>query len=330
MIAISLIVSLSIILLGAELFTNSVEWLGHKWRLAEGAVGSLLAAVGTALPETMIPIISILAEKDPAAAEIGIGAILGAPFMLTTLALALTGLAAVIIKHCRHTPIIMVINPQVIQRDLLFFLILYSLSISAALTDQPCCRPIIVATLVAGYLLYVWLTLKSRSSSAGAHLRPLYLNWGSKEPRQSLVLVQSTLALGCLVAGAHLFVQQIEKLAVLVNLSPLILSLIIAPVATELPEKLNSLIWVYQGKDTLALGNITGAMVFQSSLITALGIALTPWQLTTPALMSAILTLTSASLILYQIRVTGQLKPSVLLFSGLFYLVFIYTVISAS
>ena len=49
-----------VILLGAELFTNGIEWFGRKLELAEGAVGSVLAAVGTALPETMIPIIAIL------------------------------------------------------------------------------------------------------------------------------------------------------------------------------------------------------------------------------------------------------------------------------
>ena len=44
-----------IILLGAELFTNGIEWFGHRLNLAEGAVGSVLAAVATAMPETLIP-----------------------------------------------------------------------------------------------------------------------------------------------------------------------------------------------------------------------------------------------------------------------------------
>src|SRR4026208_289758 len=51
-----LAVALVIILLAAELFTNGIEWFGHKLNLAEGAVGSVLAAVGTALPGTVIPL----------------------------------------------------------------------------------------------------------------------------------------------------------------------------------------------------------------------------------------------------------------------------------
>jgi cation:H+ antiporter len=46
-----LIGSLAIILVAAELFTNGIEWVGHKLNLAEGAVGSVLAAVATAMPD---------------------------------------------------------------------------------------------------------------------------------------------------------------------------------------------------------------------------------------------------------------------------------------
>src|SRR5712691_10955869 len=85
-----------VILIGAELFTNSIEWFGRKLGLAEGAVGSVLAAVGTALPETMIPIIAILFSGQTHSTEIGVGAILGAPFMLATLAMFVTGVAVMV------------------------------------------------------------------------------------------------------------------------------------------------------------------------------------------------------------------------------------------
>src|SRR5439155_15211904 len=84
--------SFLIILLGAELFTNGIEWFGHRLGLGEGAVGSVLAAIGTALPETTIPVVAILFSTDPHSSEVGLGAILGAPFMLATLAVGVTGL----------------------------------------------------------------------------------------------------------------------------------------------------------------------------------------------------------------------------------------------
>src|SRR6266536_5673582 len=85
-------VAFVVILIGAELFTNGIEWFGHKLGLAEGAVGSVLAAVGTALPETVVPVVAILFSTSPNSSDVGLGAILGAPFMLATLALGVTGI----------------------------------------------------------------------------------------------------------------------------------------------------------------------------------------------------------------------------------------------
>ena len=96
-----LIIAFVVILLGAELFTNGIEWFGRKLELAEGAVGSVLAAVGTALPETMIPIIAILFATGESSNEVGVGAILGAPFMLATLAMFVTGIAVLQVARRR-------------------------------------------------------------------------------------------------------------------------------------------------------------------------------------------------------------------------------------
>ena len=93
--------------------------------------------------------------------------------------------------------------------------------------------------------------------------------WRSSSARWSL-------ALGLIIVGAQVFVGAVEHLSTVIGLDPTILALIIAPIATELPEKFNSVLWVRNGKDTLAMGNITGAMVFQSCLPTVLGLLFTP------------------------------------------------------
>jgi cation:H+ antiporter len=93
-----LVVALVAILGAAFLFTNAVEMLGERLNLGSGATGSVLAAVGTALPETMIPVVALVGaalageSAGAAAGEIGIGAILGAPFLLATLAMFVVGL----------------------------------------------------------------------------------------------------------------------------------------------------------------------------------------------------------------------------------------------
>jgi cation:H+ antiporter len=74
-------------------FTNGIEWLGLRLGLAETATGSVLAAVGTAMPETVVPLIAIFLGTKEQGEEIGEGAILGAPFMLGTLAMFVGGVA---------------------------------------------------------------------------------------------------------------------------------------------------------------------------------------------------------------------------------------------
>ena len=103
--AIILALSFAIILVGSELFTNGVEWAGHRLHIAEAAVGSVLAAVGTALPETFIPAVALLTGRDSAAAHtaVGLGAIVGAPLMLSTVALFVMGIAATRISPAPRT-----------------------------------------------------------------------------------------------------------------------------------------------------------------------------------------------------------------------------------
>ncbi|MCL6451495.1 MAG: sodium:calcium antiporter [Acetobacteraceae bacterium] len=315
--------SLAIVLASAELFTNGVEWLGKNWRLSEGAVGSLLAAVGTALPETMIPVIAILLRPGEAAEEIGEGAILGAPFMLSTLALFVTGLTAVLTPYCGRFRDRMLITPQVIERDLAFFLASYVLALGAAFLGPGWARQAVAALLVAGYGVYACQTVRSGKSLEAEDPAPLYLGRARSRPHTALVLLQVALALGGIVGGARLFVSAVERLSLRLGVPAFVLSLIIAPAATELPEKFNSVIWVRKGKDTLALGNITGAMVFQSSLLPALGILLTPWRLKGLGLLSAGLALASAAAALGALRITRRLSPAQLLLGGLLYGLFV-------
>ena len=85
-----LLASFAVILAGALLFTNAIEWAGHRLGLGEGATGSVLAAVGTAMPETLIPIVALIGGGE-GSEDVAIGAIIGAPFLLATIAMALVG-----------------------------------------------------------------------------------------------------------------------------------------------------------------------------------------------------------------------------------------------
>lgn len=322
---INLLLGLLVILIGAELFTNGVEWLGCRLGLSEGAVGSILAAVGTALPESIIPIVAIF-SSDPDTSHIGIGAILGAPFMLGTLALFITGIAARCFTWRGPGVRVLNIDTKIITRDLLFFIIMYSLALAASFSYRGEIHQLIAVFLIFSYIVYAFFTIKSGKGMTDDGLRPLYcFFWG--QPGLFVILFQVLIALTLIIWGANHFVLGIKVLAEIMNIPAIVLALIIAPIATELPEKFNSIIWLAQRKDTLALGNITGAMVFQSSLIPAIGMLFTPWQLNSIALLSGILVLLSISIVTWSLLQFKRLNTSVLISSGVFYLVFMALVV---
>lgn len=326
-----LIISLGIILAGAEIFVNGVEWLGHKLNLSEGAVGSVLAAVGTALPETMIPVIAILfGNSGGAGHDIGIGAILGAPLMLSTLAMFVTGVAVLGFKGRRIHGFRVRADYSSMSRDLGFFLLVFTLALLCGLIPESLriAKEMIAVLLVLAYIWYVIVMVREERDIESDHELPVcYFARKKCPPSLNIVLVQVLCALVLIIGGANLFVKSITELASLYGVPAFVLSIIIAPIATELPEKFNSVIWISREKDTLALGNITGAMVFQGSIIPALGIALTDWQLNNGALLSGALAILAAAFLLWQLRRRAYISGLSLLVSGSFYLLFIVFVL---
>ena len=324
-----LIVSLGLILVAAGLFTNGVEWLGKKLGLTEGAVGSILAAVGTAMPETVIPIIAVLYGSGETAHDIGIGAILGAPFMLSTIAFFLVGVATLSYRHKRQGYPWLNADPVVMRRDLGFFLVVYSVAVGASFL--PIWGKYITAVfLVAAYIYFVYKTLTAGEQfGSDEDLEPLSFARRQENPTMSIIIIQVMIAFIGIIIGAKFFVDGISEMSKLLGVPAFIFSLLVAPVATELPEKINSFIWIGQSKDTIAMGNLTGAMVFQSSLIPAIGIILTPWVLTPIALFSCVLAIASALAAYISVYRQGRLDSRLLAgFGGIFYLIFVGAVVS--
>lgn len=332
---INVIVILFLIVFACVLFTNAIEHLGEELNLSEGAVGSVLAAVGTALPETIIPLVAILGVyitggNVNTGHEIGIGAILGAPFMLGTLAFFVTGVAVIVYTRTGRRTSEMPINTTIMFRDLHYFAGAYFIAILSTFIPIPAIKYFIAALLIVIYGVYVFLTVRTASKipeGGQEELEALYFTKYINVPgffHVPAIILQVLVSLIGIIVLAHFFVEQIKIVSEIFHVNPLILSLIIAPIATELPEKFNSVLWIRAKKDTLALGNITGAMVFQSCIPTAVGIALTPWILSIEALLSAFIVYFSVAVVYLNIVANkGILKPTALLSGGFFYLIYL-------
>jgi cation:H+ antiporter len=338
-----------LILFGAEAFTEGVEWLGFMLKLSQGATGSVLAAFGTATPETLIPVIAILFTNTADADEIGVGAILGAPFMLATLVMLLIGVTAFVLRKRRGRDTLHV-DAAHATRDLSFFLVMYTLALALAVLppDLHFLKGYLGWIFLPAYFFYLYLVLrKSQRSerdieeeaeeraafgalSFASHLRRVGAKIDPTTPPFWLVLTQTLVAFGLIVIGARFFADFVEDFSHAMGFNTLLVALILAPLATELPEAANSLIWTKDGKDVIALGNVAGAMVFQSTVPVTIGVLLTPWQLGQFGTVAAVFALLSGALIWVQLRLRAKdnaLPLSSLMLGGSLYVVFLAYVI---
>jgi cation:H+ antiporter len=333
MVFLQLFLMLIVILIAAEVFTNALEHLGEKLKISEGVTGSLFAAVGTALPETSVPLLAIFAgTNDPHINdEIGVGAILGAPLMLATLSISLMALSVLWRRgktgHLRP-------ERNGLVRDLNFFLMAFALATLAMFIPHEA-RPVRIALsfgMVLIYFIYVMLTIRASKALVNeGHAteadEPMFLCRVGLPNNMAVVGIQLLLGLALLLAGAKGFINGVQEAADILGITALLLSLLIIPIATELPEKVNSILWIRKGKDTLAFGNITGAMVFQGTLLPAIGIMLTPWEPRLEVVAGVIITMLAAAWLRVMIA-RGQLRVWHLWVNGLLYLTYLAIALS--
>jgi cation:H+ antiporter len=213
------------------------------------------------------------------------------------------------------------------RRDLGFFLPVFAGTLVLGMARlPPIARYAVGAILLAVYASYAVVILRLKRDAEtevehGLHLE-LLLGGNPADPRGWTTVLQVLLGVVAILLGAYVFVDQIVFLSRHANLNPGVLSLVLSPLATELPEKYNAVVWIRQGKDNLALANITGAMVFQSCIPVALGLVFTPWHLSPPEVLGGAIAILSAALLYVNLR-DGELGTPTLIVGGAAYAAFI-------
>ena len=322
--------SVIITLGGCHLFTNGIEWLGKRLNVSEGAVGSVFAAVGTTLPETSIPIIAIFFGGGREQIDVGLGAILGAPFMLSTLVLPILALLLLLYAKIGKRTATFKLNYGEVRVDILFFLISYALALTCAVIPSRFFHGAVAVVLIGLYAYYMRLKFSAEDEDAegDSGIEPLLFARRSLRPSYVMIGAQGIVGLLGLIGGAHMFVTAANSISAEMQVSPLILALLIAPLATELPEMSNSFLWLYRKRDRLAVGNVTGAMVFQGTFPVSVGLLGTEWVLGTTALATMVLAVFAMGIGLLQVLWSGHWRPWLLSGSALLYLgytLFLYT-----
>jgi cation:H+ antiporter len=309
-----------VIYLSCELFVNGVEWVGAKLAVGQKATGSILAAFGTALPESVVTLVAVLSGTD-AGKDLGVGAALGGPLALSTVAYATVGITLLLVHQ--RLPKTAEIRSEFrnLSRDQGWFLMIFAVKIALGLFVLAW-KPWLGFLFLAAYALYVRQEMGGHHGSEEEGERePLTFQRKAATPSTVMALLQTGLALAVIFIASRTFVAQLEALGPLLGLPHQLLALLLSPIATELPETLNAVIWVRQGKTSLALGNISGAMMIQATVPSALGMFFTPWMLDRPLLWAGAVTMAAIAVmlvLLYRHALTAKRLVALSALYGLF------------
>jgi cation:H+ antiporter len=320
--AVLFLASAGAIYLACEFFVNGVEWLGKRLNLAATATGTVLAAFGTALPESAVTFTAVVLGRSPEQRDLGVGAAVGGPLVLATIAYAVVGLTLLgnrrrLSGASPKAPV----DQRRLSRDQAWFLMIFASTAGLGLVTFAL-KPWLAVLLVLAYAAYVWRELRAGETSPEEEaLEPLKFRPRTKEPSLGWAIAQTVAALAVIAIASRVFVSQLEHIGAALGMAPHVVALLLSPVATELPETLNALIWVRQGKERLALANISGAMMIQATIPSALGLYFTPWLFDGPLLVAGIVT-AAAVIALWTLFRRGAMTGRALAAVGSLYSVF--------
>jgi cation:H+ antiporter len=300
---------------------NGVEWVGQRLNMGQTATGTILAAFGTALPESVVTLVAVVFGTNAAEKDIGVGAALGGPLALSTLAYSVVGLTllgsrTLAVRRKSRLDV----DTNRLSRDQSWFLGIFVFKIALGLVAFPG-KSWLGLLFLAAYGLYVAKELSADGDAAEAmDLEPLKLR-PHAHPSLAWAALQTVGALIVIFVASRIFVNQLGAIGTSIGVGPQLLALLLSPVATEMPETMNAIIWVRQGKERLALANISGAMMIQATIPSALGLLFTPWLLEWSLIWAGVVTL-AATAVLYMMFRTGRITPLKLAWAASLYALF--------
>ncbi|MDB5397691.1 MAG: sodium:calcium antiporter [Rhodospirillales bacterium] len=309
-----------VIYLACEYFVNGVEWVGRKFAVGQQATGTILAAFGTALPESVVTFVAVVFGATAAQKAIGVGAALGGPLVLGTIAYAVVGLTLIICRQQLPKTAAIRSDFKKLSRDQGWFLWIFIVKVALGLVAFAY-KPWLGIVFLGAYAAYFRKEMRGGQIEVEGELEPLKFMPTRAAPETWAAVTQTLFALGVIFIASRIFVSQLDALGPMLGIKPQLLALLLSPIATELPETLNAVIWVRQGKHRLALANISGAMMIQATMPTALGLFFTPWLLDRSLILGAIVTTLAVGAMFLAFR-QGFISRTFLSLMGLFYVAF--------
>ncbi len=254
--------ALLLVVVAADAFTNAIEWIDARTGLTSSAAGAVVAAIGSSLPETIVAFIALVLLHDQRSQAIGVGTVIGAPFMLGTAIFSLIGILAFVRRSAGDKAELAIPVAPTIFGAALFFAT-FALALAASFTRARLAHEAAALLVVCAYGAYLYYHLRVVEPEAEESPPPLRIAPASKEPPMGLVVVQLCIALALTALASRWLVASLAQASLIFGISPFIIALFLSPIATELPEASSVVLWLRRGEDTLAMNNVLGAMMFR-------------------------------------------------------------------
>ena len=236
-----LVASLAVLIWGADKFVDNSSLIAKKIGVSELTIGLTIVALGTSAPEIFVGISSVLNNSE----SIAMGAVVGSN--ISNIAL-IFGVSCIGISFLpKKTPMIQLM-PFLVSALILGY-VLIDLNVSKF--DG------ILLLLSFFYFLYVINANKNSQTLIDEQ----------QDKNNLITFIFLIIGLISLIFGSRYAVIYAEKIAILLNISELIIGLTIIGIGTSLPELAATISAVLKKKTDLVVGNVIGSNVLNITLV---------------------------------------------------------------
>ncbi len=272
------VIGMGVLIWGADLLINQSERIALKFHIPEFIIGATLIALGTSLPEMAASIAASMNGK----ADIAIANVIGSNVLNITLVLATVFLISKKINPARD--FFAKDSTWALVPVLVFVLMILDGMISrfdAAL----------LLLLMGAYLLFLLQDAKNIPEEDLEDLDEGTFSWVKVVP----MLLGGILLV---IVGAHFTVESASEIARDFGISEWIIGIIMISLGTSLPELVVSISAAMKGKVDMAIGNIIGSNMANTTVVLGAAAMVNPMAINAPAYLFDIATMIVATLLL--------------------------------
>ncbi len=273
------VIAMAVLIWGADVIINQSERIALKFNIPEFIIGATLIALGTSLPEMAASIAASYNGKP----DIAVSNVIGSNILNITLVLATVFLISKKINPAR----------DFFAKDSTWALVpvfVFILMILDGIISR--FDALLLLLLIGAYLLFLLQDAKNIPDLEDIEdINESDFSWAKVLP---LVLLGFVLV----VVGAHFTVESASGIAREFGISEWVIGIIMISLGTSLPELVVSVSAALKGKVDMAIGNIIGSNMANTTVVLGAAAMVNPMPVNASAYMFDIATMTVATLLL--------------------------------